>query len=124
MWSTSCRRIALLLALHSLLTGCDDAPQPPPERATAVSGMPRDVDLARIYDTSCKLCHANPTAGAPLTGDVSAWSPRIAQGMDTLLDHTINGYNGMPPMGQCMQCSEEQFMALISFMAGLHGQSE
>lgn len=59
--------------------------------------MPTDPVLAQVYDTSCKLCHANPASGAPLTGDAQAWSPRIAQGADTLLDHTINGYNGMPP---------------------------
>jgi len=47
---------------------------------------------------------------------------RIAQGPDTLLDHTINGYNGMPPMGLCVQCSEEQFLGLISFMSGQHIQ--
>ncbi|MBE0763098.1 cytochrome c5 family protein, partial [Escherichia coli] len=48
-------------------------------------------------------------SGAPLTGDAAAWAPRLAQGIDTLLDHSINGYKGMPPMGMCMQCSEEQF---------------
>ena len=53
---------------------------------------------------------------------LAAWNPRIAQGTDTLLDHSINGYNGMPPMGLCMQCSEAQFVALISFMAGVELQ--
>ncbi|NWE18163.1 cytochrome c5 family protein [Pseudomonas sp. P7548] len=112
------RRIALLLALLGLLTACDDKPKPRPESASAATAMPADPALAQVYDTSCKLCHANPASGAPLTGDRSAWSPRVAQGADTLLDHSINGYNGMPPMGLCMQCSEEQFLALISFMSG------
>jgi cytochrome c5 len=84
--------------------------------------MPADPALAQVYDSSCKLCHANPASGAPLTGDRAAWSPRIAQGVDTLLDHSINGYNGMPPMGLCMQCSEAQFVALIGFMAGVQIQ--
>ena len=111
------RRIALLLAVLGLLTACDDTPKHPPERATAATAMPADPALAQVYDTSCKLCHANPASGAPLTADKAAWNPRIAQGTDTLLDHSINGYNGMPPMGLCMQCSEAQFVALISFMA-------
>ena len=80
--------------------------------------MPADTALARTYDSSCKLCHANPASGAPLTGELAAWKPRVEQGVDTLLDHTINGHNGMPPMGMCMQCSEEDFLALISFMSG------
>ena len=116
------RRIALLLAVLGLLTACDNPPKPPPERAAAVTAMPADLALAQVYDTSCKLCHANPASGAPLSGDKAAWSPRVAQGADTLLDHSINGYNGMPPMGLCMQCSEEQFLALISFMAGVQIQ--
>lgn len=116
------RRIALLLAVLGLLTACDNPPKPPPERAAAAAAMPADPALAQVYDTSCKLCHANPASGAPLSGDKAAWSPRIAQGADTLLDHSINGYNGMPPMGLCMQCSEEQFLALISFMAGVQIQ--
>ncbi|MGH8449131.1 c-type cytochrome [Pseudomonas sp.] len=116
------RRITLLLAVLGLLTACDDTAKHPPERAAAASAMPADPALAQVYDTSCKLCHANPASGAPLVGDRAAWSPRVAQGSDTLLDHSINGYNGMPPMGLCMQCSEEQFLALISFMAGVQLQ--
>ncbi|AKA23865.1 c-type cytochrome [Pseudomonas chlororaphis] len=108
-------RVALWLALGGLLAACGDPPAPPP--TAAVQQMPGDPALARLYDSSCKLCHANPASGAPLTGDVAAWQPRIALGADTLLDHSINGYQGMPPMGLCMQCSEEQFLALIRFMS-------
>ncbi|OPA83761.1 cytochrome C [Pseudomonas fluorescens] len=114
------RRILLFLVITGLLTACDNSPKPPSERVTAA--LPADPALARVYDTSCKLCHANPASGAPLRGDRAAWSPRVARGADTLLDHSINGYNGMPPMGLCMQCSEEQFLALISFMAGVELQ--
>ena len=115
-------RIASLLVVFGLLTACDDKPRPPPERATAATAMPADPALAQVYDSSCRLCHANPASGAPLTGDRAAWSPRIAQGVDTLLDHSINGYNGMPPMGLCMQCSEAQFVVLIGFMDGVQIQ--
>lgn len=109
-----------LVLLGTLLAGCgEEAKTPTP---TAVTSMPADAALAQVYDNSCKLCHANPGAGAPLTGDANAWAPRVAQGADTLLDHAINGYNGMPPMGLCMHCSEEQFLALISFMSGQHFQ--
>ncbi|WP_339518801.1 c-type cytochrome [Pseudomonas proteolytica] len=118
MWSTTSCRIGLLLVLLGLLSACDDKPQ----QTTARNAVPSDPTLAQLYDSSCKLCHANPASGAPLTGDSQAWSPRVAQGADTLLDHTLNGYNGMPPMGLCMQCSEEQFLGLIGFMAGVHIQ--
>jgi cytochrome c5 len=103
----------LLLALLMTLLGCDKKTEPP---ATARNATPSDPALAQIYTNSCQLCHANPAANAPLTGDRRAWEPRIRQGTDTLLDHAINGYNGMPPMGQCVECSEEQFLQLIGFM--------
>ena len=40
--------------------------------------------------------------------------------MDTLLDHSINGFQGMPPLGLCMQCTEADFRALIEFMAATY----
>ena len=108
-------RLTLLLALAMTLPGCGEDPKPP---ASTNNTIPKDPALAQIYANSCQLCHANPAANAPLTGDRKAWEPRIQQGADTLLDHAINGYNGMPPMGMCMQCSQEQFLALIAFMSG------
>lgn len=77
-----------------------------------------DADIEAIYERSCKACHSTPASGAPQTGDTEAWKPRIAQGIDMLLDHTIDGYKAMPPMGMCMDCSEEQFLALIEYMSG------
>jgi cytochrome c5 len=114
-------RIAALLALVGLFGGCGEAPAPATP-STAPTLAPANKELAQVYDNSCKMCHANPASGAPQTGDVAAWGPRIAQGADSLLDHSINGYKGMPPMGMCMQCSEEEFLALISFMSGQHVQ--
>jgi len=112
---------AALLVLAGLLGGCgEDAKPAAPGNAAALA--PADKALAKIYDSSCKICHANPASGAPQAGDAHAWSPRVAQGADSLLDHSINGYKGMPPMGMCMQCSEDEFLALISFMSGQHIQ--
>ena len=120
-WRFSWRGAALALVL-GVLGGCGEEPKSAPDRVAAAASMPADAGLARTYDTSCKLCHANPASGAPLTGDQVAWQPRLQQGVDSLLDHTINGHNGMPPMGMCMQCSEADFLALISFMSGQHLQ--
>lgn len=108
---------AVLLALAGLLGGCGEDAAPTSTR-NAAALAPADPALAKIYDSSCKLCHANPASGAPQTGDGQAWQPRVAQGADSLLDHSINGFKGMPPMGMCMQCSEDEFLALISFMSG------
>ncbi|WP_265534488.1 c-type cytochrome [Pseudomonas saponiphila] len=110
----------LLLGLLLSACGAADSPVASPAAGShdAARKSPADPALAKVYASSCQLCHANPASGAPLVGDAKAWAPRLAQGADTLLDHSINGYQGMPPMGQCMQCSEEQFLALICFMSG------
>lgn len=110
-------RRALVLGLCVLLGGCGE--EAPPARADAAQAVPADAALAQLYGASCRQCHANPAAGAPLTGDVAAWAPRLAKGMDSLLEHSINGFQGMPPMGMCMQCTEAEFQALIEFMAAV-----
>lgn len=104
---------AIALGLCVLLAGCggEDSPQAQAQR------VPEDAALAQLYDASCRQCHANPAAGAPLTGDTLAWAPRLEKGMATLLEHSINGFQGMPPLGLCMQCTEQDFQALIAFMA-------
>ncbi|MEE1888968.1 c-type cytochrome [Pseudomonas carassii] len=104
---------AALTTLALLLGGCRDDSKP-----VAIQAAPADPALAALYANTCQTCHANPASGAPLAGDAAAWAPRLAQGVDRLLDHSINGYQGMPPMGLCMQCSEAQFLALIGYMSG------
>ena len=78
---------------------------------------PEDSALKDIYDRSCRNCHTIAATGAPLTGDVPGWAPRMDKGMDTLLNNVIDGFGGMPPFGLCMDCDVEQFEALIEFMA-------
>jgi cytochrome c5 len=86
--------------------------------APTAAPVAADPAIQKIYDVSCKTCHSNPGSGAPLAGDAKAWAPRLTQGRDALLGHTINGYKAMPPMGLCMQCSEQDFAALIEYMSG------
>ncbi len=104
------------IALALLLLGACACDKPTPAAANAATLAPSDPKLARLYAQTCKACHAAQGSGAPLAGDTAAWAPRLAQGEKTLLDHAINGYKGMPPMGGCSDCSEKDFAALIRFM--------
>jgi len=74
------------------------------------------ADGKATYDATCQLCHAAGVAGAPKVGDKEAWAPRIAQGMDTLLQHATNGLNAMPPKGTCATCTDEDLKAAIEYM--------
>ncbi len=69
-----------------------------------------------IYKSKCFACHGTGAAGAPKVGDKEAWAPRIAKGMDTLLQHAKNGFNAMPPKGTCMECTDEQLKSTIEYM--------
>lgn len=106
------------LAAIILLAGCGD---PGGDNAAAEAASrelrPADPAIAEIYDRSCRSCHTVAATGSPLSGDRSAWEPRMAKGMNTLLDNVVNGFGGMPPFGLCMDCDAEQFEALILFMA-------
>ncbi|HZP13861.1 MAG TPA: c-type cytochrome [Nevskiaceae bacterium] len=98
-------------------------PEPPDATGAAApaattAAAPSDPNLAKLFHQTCEACHTHAGTGAPQAGDRNAWAPRLAQGMPTLLQHAINGYKGMPPMGSCMDCSEADFEALIKFMAG------
>lgn len=69
-----------------------------------------------IYGASCVACHASGAAGAPKLGDVAAWAPRIGNGIDTLYANAINGINGMPAKGLCMDCSDDDIKATVDYM--------
>lgn len=69
-----------------------------------------------VYDSSCFACHGTGAAGAPMLGDAAAWAPRIDKGMDTLMNHAINGFNAMPPRGTCGNCSDDELKAAIEYM--------
>jgi len=69
------------------------------------------------YAKSCSVCHANGAANAPKTGDAAAWEPRLAKGVDALLQSVNNGLNAMPPKGMCFDCSEADYRALIGYMS-------
>jgi len=52
-----------------------------------------------VYKLACAACHAAGVAGAPKTGDVGSWAPRLKQGYDTLVKHAVEGFKGMPAKG-------------------------
>ena len=44
-------------------------------------------DPEAVYNRVCGACHAGQLPRAPKRGDQAAWKPRMAQGMDTLVQH-------------------------------------
>lgn len=117
------RNLLFLAAASVILVGCGPEQEKPDSAALVARAqalVPTDAVLAEIYSRSCVSCHAIPASTAPLTGDHASWEPRMAKGMDTLLDNVINGVGGMPPLGLCMDCDMQQFEDLIQFMGKAH----
>lgn len=69
------------------------------------------------YNKTCVVCHASGAAGAPKTGDPAEWEPRMAKGMDAMVESVDKGMNAMPPKGMCFDCTPDEFKALITYMA-------
>ncbi|WP_367105783.1 cytochrome c5 family protein [uncultured Psychrobacter sp.] len=89
------------------------------EGAEAVEGGETE-DLAvnvgaQLYDTQCMACHANGLLGAPTYGDAAAWAPRIEKGLDTLTDHSANGFNQMPAQA-VNGVTVEQIRSAVEYM--------
>ena len=69
-----------------------------------------------IYGTFCFACHATGVSEAPLFGSLQQWQPRIDKGMDELVATSLTGFNLMPPMGTCMNCTENEMRDSIQYM--------
>ena len=79
-------------------------------------GKPRDGET--IYNTVCTACHAGGLAGAPKTGDQTAWAPRIATGMAALLKSATLGKNAMPARGGAADLSDDELKAAVDYLVG------
>ena len=81
--------------------------------AAAASGP---LSGQEVYDQFCFACHMSGVGGAPLLGDSGQWQPRIDKGMETLMASTLNGLNAMPAKGTCMNCSDDELQAAVTYM--------
>ena len=75
---------------------------------------PSKVDTQ--YRQYCFACHGTGAAGAPKSGDAAAWKPRLLKGEKALLKSVTEGMVGMPAKGRCMECTADDFKALIEKM--------
>ena len=88
--------------------------------AQEVSLVSSNPDVMRsgeeIYDAACTTCHAIGLAGAPLFGNKVIWGERANIDLAVLVETVTNGLGGMPPMGMCMDCSQEELTNSVQYM--------
>ena len=68
------------------------------------------------YETSCAVCHATDSMGAPDIGNKKAWTQKLEKGIDKVYENGIKGINGMPPKGGNMDLSDQQFKDAVDYM--------
>jgi cytochrome c5 len=103
------------------IAGQDNSALAPPAAAAAVAvTAAADLTGEQVYNQACVACHGAGVAGAPKFGDKAAWAPRIAQGMDTLHAHALQGYQGkagyMPPKGGRTDLSDQSIVNGVDYI--------
>jgi len=93
---------------------------PPPGAEAKATAVALPANGEETYRAVCAACHDAGVAGAPKFGDKAAWAPRIAQGMDTLHKHAIEGLQGkagyMPAKGGRADLTDELVMEAVDHM--------
>lgn len=107
--------VAGVLAAAAMSMGSVSASETSTVQLAQASGG--DFDPARTYTQSCAACHNSGAAGAPRFGNSEDWSARLEKGFDTLVQHTIEGFNNiMPPKGMCFSCTDEQLAEVVQYI--------
>jgi cytochrome c5 len=88
-------------------------------------GFGRTADAAptarqsTLMINNCMQCHAQPETGAPFFGMEQDWTEAVARGEDSMLVNVVQGIGGMPPLGYCSGCSEQDLRVLIRTLSGM-----
>lgn len=89
--------------------------EPMPEIAKAEPPAPAEPRSGEaVTQAVCAACHANNFQNAPQIGDQQAWAQRAEKGLNTLVNHSLNGFGNMP--AQSGAASEEEIRKAIIYM--------
>ncbi len=102
VWMKTCGWLAILLSLLS----------------ANASAEPNARQL-QLLANNCLQCHSNPATGSPQMGRFEDWTAVRLQDPAVTLNHVVLGIRGMPPLGYCSACNEEDLRVLVGLVAGL-----
>jgi cytochrome c5 len=87
-----------------------------PRSAGDVKG-PYNLKIGRsVFSNKCLSCHGDGVKGAPMLGNVAAWTDRVEQDLDILIQHAINGHGRMPPKGGFSELSDAQVASAVAYV--------
>ena len=119
----------VLVLLLLILAGCSEG-EPAAEATTSIATTTTEATTTTAdvphpgqesYESACAVCHDGGAAGAPKFGDPDeGWATRIAQGIDVLYDHAVNGFEGadgmMPAKGGRRFLDDVSVKAAVDYM--------
>ncbi len=77
-----------------------------------------DARQIKLLTNNCIQCHTNPESSAPIMGVTEDWQAVIAQGEEATLKNVVLGIRGMPPLGYCSACNENDLRVLTQLIVG------
>ncbi|MGE0267055.1 MAG: cytochrome c5 family protein [Candidatus Omnitrophota bacterium] len=100
------------------ITPQEDAPN------TVAEKTDPEADLLlgeKVYQETCLRCHDTGLGGSPKITNTKAWKKRLdARGMDGLVEHALNGFEGddgeMPPRGGNEILTDEEVRAAVLYL--------
>ncbi len=78
-------------------------------------GSKSDVG-AKIYASTCAMCHDSGAAGAPVKGDKDAWAKILKKGKDKAYDIAIHGKGAMPAKGGKPSLKDDEVKAVVDYL--------
>ncbi len=74
------------------------------------------ADGAKVYASTCAVCHASGVANAPKLGDKAAWAARTGAGVDALVATVVKGKGAMPPKAGNAALADADIKAAVEHM--------
>lgn len=71
------------------------------------------------YNRACGVCHDSGVMNAPKVCNIAEWQPRMAQGMQSLITHVIDGLGGMPAKGGLDSLTLAECSDAVAYMMSL-----
>lgn len=96
--------------------GAAPAEQPGSAPEAAEAPTTAQVSGEEVYASVCQSCHATGVGGAPVVGDASVWSERLAAGMEVMYKSALEGKGIMPAKGGNPALSDAQVKAAVDYM--------